>query len=65
MEGKIVEVIKMGETTMVFHDDFCRDKTQEEIQAILDRIAAIALPGLRAAYYRKMKEAQESCAGGQ
>jgi len=39
-EGKIVKVVKSGAVTMYFHDDYCRDKTPEEVQAILDRIAA-------------------------
>lgn len=53
MDGKIVKVIKSGEVTLVFHDDRCKDKTEEEVKAILDRIAAIALPGLKAAHIRK------------
>lgn len=60
MEGKVVKVIKSGETTFVYHDDYCRDKTPEEVKAILNRIAAIALPGLKAAYYRKEKEETNS-----
>ncbi|MCI8865607.1 MAG: hypothetical protein HFG60_10050 [Lachnospiraceae bacterium] len=54
-EGKIVKVVKSGAVTMYFHDDYCRDKTPEEVQAILDRIAAIAFPALKAAYLKKQK----------
>lgn len=60
MEGKVVKVIKSGETTFIYHDDYCRDKTPEEVKAILNRIAAIALPGLKAAYYRKEQEETNS-----
>ncbi len=52
----IVKTVKEGNTTFVFHDDYCKDTTPEEVQAILKRIAAIALPNLRAQYYRKLKE---------
>lgn len=53
MEGKIVKVVKSGETTFVFYDTYCKERTPEEIRAILDRVAAIALPGLKAANYQK------------
>lgn len=53
MEGKIVKVVTKGETTFVFHDDCCQNKTPTEIKAILDRIASIALPALKAAQYKK------------
>lgn len=53
MKEKGVKVIKRGETTFVFHDDYCRDKTPAEIKAILDHIASIAFPALRAAAYKK------------
>ncbi len=56
MDGKIVKTIKKGNTTYVFHDDYCRDKTPEEVKQILDRIAAIALPDLRAQHYREQKQ---------
>lgn len=29
------------------HDDFCKDKTPEDVQRILDRCAEITLPELR------------------
>lgn len=49
MEGKIVKVVTKGETTLVFHDDCCRNKTPAEIKAILTRVASIAFPALKAA----------------
>lgn len=54
-EGKIVKVVKSGRVTMYFHDDYCRDKTPEEVKTILNRIAAIAYPALKAAHIRKEK----------
>ena len=53
MEGNVVKVIKSGEATLIFHDDYCRDKTPEEVKEILDRIAAIALPGLKPTCFRE------------
>ena len=52
----IVKTIQSGNATIYIHDDYCKDKTKEEIQATLDRIAAIALPALRAAHYKKEQE---------
>ena len=57
MEDGVVKVIKSGEATLVFHDDYCRDKTPEEVQETLDRIAAIALPGLKASCLKGEKSA--------
>jgi hypothetical protein len=54
-EGKIVKVVKSGGVTMYFHDDYCKDKTPEEVKAILDRIAKIAYPALKSAHIRKEK----------
>lgn len=56
MEGRIVKVVTKGEATLVFHDDCCRNKTPAEIKAILDRIASIALPALKAAQRKKENE---------
>lgn len=56
MEGNIVKVVKSGETTFVFHDTYCRKKTLEETRQILARVAAITLPGLKAAIYQKERD---------
>ena len=53
MEGKIVKVVTKGETTFVFHDDYCKNKTPEEVKVILDRIASISLPALKAAHRKR------------
>ena len=38
---------------MYFHDDYCRDKTPEDVKAILERIASIAYPALKSAHMKK------------
>ncbi len=53
MGGHVVKVVKSGEVTLVFCDDYCRNKTPEEVKEILDRIAAIALPGLNPSCFQK------------
>lgn len=52
-EGKIVKVVQSGSVKMYFHDDYCRNKTPEEVKEILDRISAIIYPALKAAYIQK------------
>lgn len=39
--GNVVEEYKLGNTTVKICDDFCRDKTDEEVQAIINRISVI------------------------
>lgn len=51
----IVKEIMLGATRIVFHDDYCKNRTQEEIDAILKDYARLALPELRAAHLRKEK----------
>ena len=38
-EGHVVKDFKLGETRIKICDDYCRDKTPEAVQAVLDRIA--------------------------
>lgn len=40
-EGNVVEVFKLGNTTIKICDDAYRDKTDEDINRILDRISQI------------------------
>lgn len=47
--GNVVEEYKLGNTTAKICDDFCRDKTDEEVEAILNRISSIAFRSLSAA----------------
>ena len=39
-EGNVVKDFKIGNTRIKICDDYCRDKTPEDVQAILDRIAS-------------------------
>jgi len=48
-----VKEVKRGNTTFIFHDDYCKDTTSEEATAISKQIAKIVLPALRAAYLHK------------
>ncbi|NBI70387.1 hypothetical protein D3Z50_04780 [Clostridiaceae bacterium] len=52
----VVDIIKDGETTFIFHDDYCKDTTPEEVEGAMKRIAQIALPHVRAALAGKQKE---------
>ena len=49
--GHVVEEFTIGNTRIKICDDYCRDKTPEDVKAILKRIAQIAQPALSAAYY--------------
>lgn len=40
--GHVVEEKKIGNTRILICDDYCRDKTPEEIEQALDRIALVA-----------------------
>ncbi len=46
--GHVVEEFKIGNTLIRICDDYCRDKTQDEIDAILRRITRNALDALSA-----------------
>ena len=41
--GHVVKEMQIGNTRIKICDDYCRDKTPEDVQAILTRIAANAL----------------------
>ena len=43
----IVKEMMLEGTRVLFDDTYCRDKTQDEINAILDQIAKEALPHLQ------------------
>lgn len=49
----IVKEVKKGDTTFIFHDDYCKDTTPEEVKAISKQLGQIAYPALRAAHLRK------------
>ena len=47
MRRGIVKDITIGETTYVFHDDHCWDKTSKEINTILEQLSSTAFLGLK------------------
>lgn len=51
----IVREIMLGAATIVIHDDYCKDRTKEEVDAILKDYARLAYPELRAKHIRKEK----------
>lgn len=52
----VVKVTKLGETTVIFHDDYCKNTTPEEVEKILKHIAEITLPYVRKAEEKAAKE---------
>lgn len=44
--GNVVEEFTVGNTRVKICDDYCRDKSHAEVEAVLDRIARILLPHL-------------------
>ena len=57
--GHVVEEFYHGHVHVRICDDYCRDKTKEEVDAILARIARNALIALQPVL-RKQKEEEES-----
>ena len=52
-EGNVVKDFYIGHTHIKICDDSCRDKTPEQVEAILARIARIALGSMIAAAEEK------------
>lgn len=52
-EGNVVRDFYIGATRIKICDDYCRDKTPEDVEAILARIARQAQPRLAAAAERE------------
>ena len=46
----------IGNTRAKINDEYCRDKTEEEVEEILKKVARITYPYLRAAHFAKLKE---------
>ena len=49
VEGRVVSEFFLGATRVKICDDYCRDKTPEDVQAILQRIAENAYRAFQAA----------------
>lgn len=59
--GHIVKEWYDGNTHCIICDDYCRDKTPEQVQEILDRCAAIAYPSLlKQEMERRAREAEQA-----
>jgi len=54
-EGNVVKSYKIGNTRIKICDDYCRDKTPEEVDAILKRIADFAYECLLSAEVAKRR----------
>lgn len=48
MEGHVVREMMIGNTRCKICDDYCRDKTEADVEKILNRIARSALLAFRA-----------------
>lgn len=57
--GHVVEEFYIGPTHVRICDDYCRGKTREDVQAILDRIAEIAIGPLIAAEEERERQRAE------
>lgn len=51
---------KIGQTSIVIHDDYCKEQTQEEVENILNNISRITSRHLREEMYRKELEKQKA-----
>ena len=52
-EGHVVKDYYIGHTHVKICDDYCRDKTPEQVQQILDNIARITVGSVREAQKEK------------
>ncbi len=58
--GHIVKEWYDGNTHCIICDDYCRDKTPEDVEAILDRIAKLVYPDLlKQEMERRRREAEK------
>ncbi len=60
----IVKEFKVGNTTIRIADNYCRDKTPEDVQRILQRIARNAQAAFTAEEYRRRAEERASAMSG-
>ena len=49
---------KIGQTSVVIHDDHCKEQTKEDVEVILNNISRIVSRHLREEMYRKEVEKQ-------
>lgn len=46
-EGNVVEELMLGETKAKIADDYCRDRTPEEVQEIVDGMSRNAINNMK------------------
>lgn len=51
---------KIGQTSIVIHDDYCKNQTEEEVNEILNNISRIVSRHLREEMYQKELERQKA-----
>ncbi len=51
---------KIGQTSIVIHDDCCKNQTKEEVDMILNNISRITTRHFREEMYRKELEEQQA-----
>lgn len=55
--GNVVEEFYIGNTRVRICDDYCRNKSQEDVDKILERIGRIALNALQAEEIKRREKA--------
>lgn len=56
----VAQRMQIGNTKIIIMDDYCKDKTKAEVDAILDRIAFRAQAALSAAAAREQQQKEEA-----
>ena len=51
---------KIGQTSIVIHDDYCKNQTKEKVDEILSNISRITTRHFREEMYRKELEEQKA-----
>ncbi len=57
-EGHVVKEFMIGNTRVKICDDYCRNQTREEAEAIMANFCRVCLPHLQKAELKKMQDAE-------
>lgn len=60
-EPMIAKDFKIGNTRIKIATDYCQDRSKEEIDRILERIAEKAQQAISAAHYKEAESGQQAC----
>lgn len=60
--GNVVKEVHIGNSVVYICDDYCRDKTPEDVRKILDRIVAKVQPEMERIEYERMQREQKASA---